>query len=94
MNMIRESTELEKSRLTFGIAVIRHFSEKMRSVLLCFSVWPDWMSTILSHNDVALVRIQNACLKCAARGSLKVQDAKNRHLDAIAQLCPAISSTI
>ena len=28
-----------------------------------------------STHDVALVRI-NACLKCAARGSLKIQDAK------------------
>jgi len=27
---------------------------------------------------VALVRIKNACLKCAARGSLKIQAAKNR----------------
>ena len=33
---------------------------------------------------VALVQISNACLKCAPRGSLKIQDAKkvakNRHL--------------
>jgi len=29
-----------------------------------------------STHDVALVRISNACLKCAARGSLKIQDAK------------------
>ena len=29
-----------------------------------------------STHGVALVRIQNACLKCAARGSLKIQDAK------------------
>jgi len=29
-----------------------------------------------STHDVALVRIQNACLKCAARGSLQIQDAK------------------
>jgi len=28
---------------------------------------------------VALLRIQNAGLKCAARGSLEIQDAKNRH---------------
>jgi len=27
-------------------------------------------------HDVALVRIQNACLKSAVRGSLKIQDAK------------------
>jgi len=37
-----------------------------------------------STHDVALVRIQNAGLKCAARGSLKIQDAKKspkiRHL--------------
>jgi len=29
-----------------------------------------------SEPDVALVRIQNAGLKCAARGSLEIQDAK------------------
>jgi len=29
-----------------------------------------------STHDVALVRIYNPCLKCAARGSLKIQDAK------------------
>ena len=31
-------------------------------------------------------------LKCAAHGSLQIQDAKNRHLGTIAQLCRAISS--
>jgi len=30
-----------------------------------------------STHDVALVRIKDAGLKCAARGSLKMQDAKN-----------------
>jgi len=49
-----------------------------------------------STHDVALMRIQNACLKCAARGSLEIQDAKmtpkNRHLCIIAQLCRAMSS--
>jgi len=40
---------------------------------------------------VALVRIKNAGLKCAARGSLKIQDAKNRHFGTVAQLCRAIS---
>ena len=29
-----------------------------------------------STHDVALVRIYNACLKCAARGSVEIQDAK------------------
>ena len=39
-----------------------------------------------STHSVALVRIYNACLKCAARRSLKIQDAKNRHFGTIAQL--------
>jgi len=41
---------------------------------------------------VALVRIQDAGLKRAARGSLEIQDekiAKIRHLGTIAQLCGA-----
>ena len=44
-----------------------------------------------STHDVALVRIFNAGLKCAARGSLEIQDAKNRHFGTIAQICRAIS---
>ena len=44
-----------------------------------------------STHGVALVQIQNAGLKCTARGSLQMQDAKNRHLGTIAQLCRAIS---
>jgi len=51
-----------------------------------------------STHGVALVRIQNAGLKYAARGSLEIQDAemmqKNRHLSTIAQLCRAISSQL
>jgi len=35
---------------------------------LCYSQRPQSGS---STHDVALVRIYNACLKCAARGSLK-----------------------
>jgi len=46
-----------------------------------------------STHGVALVRIWNAGLKCAARGSLKIQDEKNRHLGTVAQLCRAISAT-
>jgi len=38
-----------------------------------------------STHDVALVRIKNACLKCAACGSLEIQDAKitqkNHHVE-------------
>jgi len=40
-----------------------------------FSAVADWMSTILPHL-MCLVRIWNAGLKCAARGSVKMQDAK------------------
>jgi len=47
----------------------------------------------LTHG-VAIVRIYDAGLKRAARGSLKIQDAKNRHLCTIAQLCQAISSQL
>jgi len=46
---------------------------------------------------VALVRIQAAGLKHAARGSLEMQDpktAKMRHLGTIAQICQAISSQL
>jgi len=31
-------------------------------------------------------------MKCAARGLLKIQDAKSRHFGTIAQLCLAVSS--
>jgi len=44
-----------------------------------------------STHGVALVRIQDAGLKHAARGWLKTHDAKNRHLSTIVQLCRAIS---
>ena len=44
-----------------------------------------------STHDVALVRIWNAGLKCAARCSLKIQDAKNRH-GHHRTICWAISS--
>jgi len=47
-----------------------------------------------STHGVALVRIYDAGLKPVARGSLKTQDAKNRHLGTIAQLCWAISSQL
>jgi len=47
-----------------------------------------------SAHGVALARIYNAGLKCAASGSLQIQDAKNCHLGTIAQLCRAISSQL
>jgi len=36
----------------------------------------------------------NACAKCAARGSLKIQDAKNRHFGTIAQIYRTVSSQL
>jgi len=48
----------------------------------------DWMSTILPHLVWPLVWIYNACLKCTARGSLKIHDAKN--LGTIAQLSSCV----
>jgi len=47
-----------------------------------------------STHGVALMRIQNAGLKCAAHGSLEIQDAKNRHFGTIGQLCRAVSSQL
>jgi len=44
-----------------------------------------------SAHGVALARIWNAGLKCTVGGLLKIQDAKNRHLGTIAQLCRTIS---
>jgi len=46
-----------------------------------------------STHDVALVRISDAGLKRAARGSLEMQDPKSRQ-STIAQLCRAISSQL
>ena len=47
-----------------------------------------------SAHGVALVRILNAGMKCTARGSLQIQDSKNRHLGTISQLCRTISSQL
>jgi len=51
-----------------------------------------------STHGLALVRIEDAGLKHAARGSLKIQDAKKlakiRHLGTIAQICRTISSQL
>jgi len=47
-----------------------------------------------STHGVALVRISDAALKGAARGSLQYRTQKNRHLRTIAQLCRAISSQL
>jgi len=56
-----------------------------------FSAVADWMSIL--HRPTCEFRM-NACLKCAARSSLKIQDATIRHLHTIAQLCRAISSQL
>jgi len=65
-----------------------------------FSAVADWMSTMLPHNDVALVRIWNGGLKCVASVSLDNRPTgcktspKIRHLHTIAQLCRAVSSQL
>ena len=71
----------------------------LSSIYLLFYSWPNLSSRRLdvyhtSTHGVALVCIQNACLKYAARGSLKIQDAKNRYFGTIAQLCRAVSSQL
>jgi len=43
-----------------------------------------------STHGVAIVQIYNAGLKCGARGSLEMQNPKNRHLGIVAQLCLAV----
>ena len=50
-----------------------------------FFSWPvlsGWRLVVYhtSTHGVALVQIYNGGLKCAARGSLEIQDAKNRNL--------------
>jgi len=47
-----------------------------------------------STHDVASVRIENACLKCAARGSLEIQDAKKSPSAHHRTICRAISSQL
>ena len=56
-----------------------------------FSAVADWVSTILPHMVcVALVRIWDADLKRATRGSMKIQDAKIANLlnSNISPICP------
>jgi len=79
----------QQGRLLYFTAVVSFFL-----YFLTYSQWLDgWRLDVYhtSTHDVALVQIYNACLKCAARGSLKIQDTKNRHLHIIAQLRQAIS---
>jgi len=63
------------------------------------SVW--FLLSFLAYSSgrrLDVYHILNAGLKYAARGSLKIQDAKKspkiRHLHTIAQCCPAISSQL
>jgi len=80
-----------------------HFIFILWFLLLSFSSSPNLSLRRLdvyhtSTHDVALVQISNAGLKCAACGSLKIQDAKKspkiRHLGTIAQLCRVVSSQL
>jgi len=57
-----------------------------------------WMSTILPHNGVAysanLERKSEMCCTRLAGNTGRKNDAKNRHLRTIAQICRAISSQL
>jgi len=55
----------------------------MSQVLRMSNVWPKF--------GLGLFVNRAPGLKCAARGSLEIQDTKNRHFGTIAQLCWAIS---
>jgi len=80
------------NRADHYIFILFLFSSSSSFFPRLISVVGDWMFVYhTSAHGVALPRIQNAHLKCAARGSLQIQDAKNRHLGTIAQLCQAIS---
>jgi len=85
-----------------------HYISILRFLLLSFYLLSFFSVPNLSHcrldvyhtstHGVALVRIYNAGLECAASGSLEMRDAKmtqkNRHLGTIAQLCQAESSQL
>jgi len=76
------------------MAALRSRCGRYIYVLFMVALWNVYHT---STHGVALVRIQNAGLKCAARGSLKIQDAKsrqNRHLVTMAQLCRDMSSQL
>ena len=86
------------SQTSQGVTFTRQGSHPVRhwAVELSNSFFPRLLSgrrldvNHTSTHAMALVRIQNAGLKCAARGSLKIQDAKIRHLLTIAQPSLAI----
>jgi len=53
----------------------------------------DYIDRFFPHSVVCVSKtVNDAGLKCAARGSLKIQDPKSRHLGTIAQLCVTLSS--
>ena len=56
--------------LSYGFYLLSFFLLFPRLI----SAVADWMSTIHLH----ILRLQNAGLKCAARGSFEIQDAKYR----------------
>jgi len=75
------------------------FSSCLLFFLFFFFSSPNFSSCRLdvyhtSTRGVALLQIYDAGLKCAARGSLEMQDAKIRHLCTIAQLCWALFSQL
>ena len=68
--LVNRSSELDFFGRSIGRAILFYFGPVVSSsffllFFLAFSAVGDWMSTILPH-----------IMKCAARGSLKIQDAK------------------
>jgi len=89
-----------------NIAVYGRPAQQMRTLYFCpvsiFLYFPrlisavaDWMSTILPHMVWCGL---SANLECRSEmyctRLTEMQDAKNRHLGTIAQLCPAVSSQL
>ena len=81
--------EREEKSILYFTPVVSIFFFLSFSQLILSSPTLEVYHTFHTHG-VASLQIQNACLKCAARSSLKIQDAKNRpkicHMGTIAQI--------
>ena len=72
----------------FPWKVVRHMQDCQ------LEVCPPIMAACVADADIIFLPcgLFEMSLKCAARGSLEMHDAKSRHLGTIAQICRAISS--
>ena len=77
----------------FGLWFLSFFLSSFFPRLI--SAAADWMSTIYFHTWCGLSANLECTSEMCACGSLKIQDAKNRHFGGtIAQLCQAVSSQL